>query len=459
MKKYLVALALLLGLIEPAFTQWQVPQFAIPVGRGAGFTGFNSVGPCTASQLIIWTGGVAANPACSGTLPTPFSAGTSLYPTVVSPGSWRYDATSDFIANTLGAKNVLGGTAAIDTNVTWLNAFVPGTDAPGQVTIYGINPSGVWGAMFAVRSSDNVSGTPQNIIGANAIAVHDKTTVGHQVWAMYNATYITATAAAGHIISQENSIFNNGSKVVEDPYNVNPVGGSVAYRADCANDGTHGANDCSAGIDIVNNGNKFTAGIVIGDNSLDTTVTANPPAVALPSAYALTWYNAAAAVSGKIYMDSGQKGWITPTAGTNVAGTNTNDNASAGLVGELVSSTVVAGSALALTNGAAASLTSISLTAGDWDVSFDDYFIPAATTSVTLVICSISTVTNTADINPGNFQQLAHAAQVPNATFGCKAGPRRMSLASTTTVFAVTQANFTVSTIASYGSIRARRVR
>lgn len=68
MKKVLVALALLLGLVEPALAQWQVPTFSVPVGRGAGVTGFNSAGPCTNAQVLGWPSGVGAGPAC-GLLP------------------------------------------------------------------------------------------------------------------------------------------------------------------------------------------------------------------------------------------------------------------------------------------------------------------------------------------------------------------------------------------------------
>jgi hypothetical protein len=47
MKKYIAALALLLGLADPALAQWQVPLDTIPVGRGPGITGFSNSGPGT----------------------------------------------------------------------------------------------------------------------------------------------------------------------------------------------------------------------------------------------------------------------------------------------------------------------------------------------------------------------------------------------------------------------------
>jgi hypothetical protein len=147
------------------------------------------------------------------------------------------------------------------------------------------------------------------------------------------------------------------------------------------------------------------------------------------------------------------------TDGGQAFGTQTNDAANAGNVGEFISSTVVQGSAVALTNNTPANVTSISLTAGDWDVWFIGYFNPAGTTNITLLSTSISTTSATMDNNPGNLGIYSTGAQVPGNPIGVTAGPRRVSIAATTTVFAVANALFTVSTLGGYGILRARRVR
>ena len=144
-------------------------------------------------------------------------------------------------------------------------------------------------------------------------------------------------------------------------------------------------------------------------------------------------------------------------------GTTTNDNASAGQLGEVISSTVLAASAVALTTGVAANVTSISLTAGDWDVRGDVSFSTAATTSVTRVIGSISQTTGTLDLTgAGTATGMIFAAVVPGVlgnAFKIPVGPTRISLASTTTVYLVGFGTFTVSTLSAYGSIVARRAR
>lgn len=59
---------------------------------------------------------------------------------------------------------------------------------------------------------------------------------------------------------------------------------------------------------------------------------------------------------------------LTFTSTSGIIGTTTNDNAAAGSVGEFMSSVVPLGSAINLLNNIAANVTSIVLTAGDWDV-------------------------------------------------------------------------------------------
>jgi hypothetical protein len=152
-----------------------------------------------------------------------------------------------------------------------------------------------------------------------------------------------------------------------------------------------------------------------------------------------------------------------PAARTNghQNGTATNDNAAAGEVGEVISSTVTVGAPVNITtSGVAQNITSISLTAGDWDVSGSIGFIPAATTNVTQFIGSFSTTTGTLDTTPGRFFSFNLAPYVPGAAQQNYAMPiGRFSLSGTTTVFFVAQSAFTVSTMGGFGIIRARRMR
>jgi hypothetical protein len=124
-------------------------------------------------------------------------------------------------------------------------------------------------------------------------------------------------------------------------------------------------------------------------------------------------------------------------------------SATAGNVGEIIQSNVVLGSAVSLTTTTPANLTSISA-----------YVNPAATTSITAILASISQTTATRDATAGGAaSDNRFAAIVPGSPMNILVGPLRISLSSTTTIFAVVQANFTVSTCSAYGIIRARRQR
>ncbi len=149
-------------------------------------------------------------------------------------------------------------------------------------------------------------------------------------------------------------------------------------------------------------------------------------------------------------------GSLTPSSTGGIVGTNTNNNASAGSVGEYVSGTAAA---VSLTSTTAANITSISLTAGDWDVQTVVKFNPAATTTVTNMAGGTSTTTGTLGAL-GTYFQDTHtftAAASQNDVFA--APVTRISIASTTTVFAVAQSTFATSTMTADAFISARRVR
>lgn len=139
--------------------------------------------------------------------------------------------------------------------------------------------------------------------------------------------------------------------------------------------------------------------------------------------------------------------------------TATNDNAAAGKVGEYVQS-AIAVSTVSLSTGTAKDVTSISLTAGDWDVNVSAYFTLTASTNVTVLQASISGTTNTIDTTVGKWSQITFPGTVPGAGQTTLSIPSyRLSLSGTTTVYFVVQGNFTVSTMTAGGLIRARRAR
>ena len=143
-----------------------------------------------------------------------------------------------------------------------------------------------------------------------------------------------------------------------------------------------------------------------------------------------------------------------------IPGVTTNSSAPTGYIGEYVESTVAQGAAVSLTTGVITNITSISLTAGDWDVSGVVIMDSGVTTNVTRVMGGISSTSGAVDISKSYYSH-AHSGYVPGGGQfrGMPLNTSRFSLSGTTTIYLVALANFTVSTCTAYGTISARRVR
>jgi hypothetical protein len=145
-----------------------------------------------------------------------------------------------------------------------------------------------------------------------------------------------------------------------------------------------------------------------------------------------------------------------------IIGTIAAGNANAGSVGEYVSSIIASGSAVAQTSGSGTNITSISLTAGDWDIWGLSFYTPTATTNVVQLISSISLVTGTTSLlgDRAGITTYGSAGVVPGSLhMGVPMIQTRVSISATTTLFLVGQPTFSASTLTAWGSLQARRVR
>ena len=142
-------------------------------------------------------------------------------------------------------------------------------------------------------------------------------------------------------------------------------------------------------------------------------------------------------------------------------GTIAGGNAAAGTIGEFINNSVAIGSAIALTSGVPANVTSIALTAGDWDVWGLVATNPTTTTTQSQVIGSINTAsaTNGGITGVGSSITAYSSPSVANEANFINVAPCRINVTVTTTVFLVADCVFAVSTLGAYGSISARRVR
>lgn len=144
-----------------------------------------------------------------------------------------------------------------------------------------------------------------------------------------------------------------------------------------------------------------------------------------------------------------------------IPGTATNDNAPTGGVGQIVQTLVAVGSAVSLTTATAKSVASVSLTAGDWDVEANlNFTMGSATTAVTSAFTAgISTTDNTLPTDGSEVEAGGFVATTSSFKFGVPISRKRISIATTTSVYLVGLATFSAGTAGGYGVINARRVR
>lgn len=145
---------------------------------------------------------------------------------------------------------------------------------------------------------------------------------------------------------------------------------------------------------------------------------------------------------------------LTSSGATSLKGTTTNDSAAVGFVGEFKSSVVLSGSAITLSNGTNADITSLSLTAGDWDV-----WGIVHQSNGSLNITSAQGWINSTSVTAPDSSLISQFNVAGASNWGCPIVSQRISLASTTSLFLSTFSAFGAGTTTAYGGIYARRVR
>lgn len=470
----MVAIAVIAA--SPSFSSFNTNQFAT-----------------TTSTVAIKSGASVTNLIVPGTLTTPaissiggtgltISGGTSV---AISAGS--ITATGPFTAIT-GGSSFAGDGSGLNN----LNGLTAGSDLFVTLTAHD-NTTNYWPD---IGTNATTSAKRFNILGTNDTcfdvvtngqggclirvagnAVNGRNILVPQAW---SPQFVTngLTAANGFWIITLPAGTNNSAAVVIEGYASNPVGtnvqvavsftgmtngtggGSATFTNATSSvtgvvkpDGTIITVDGSGGITVAK-GSSSLFGVVEVDNS---TITASAGVISAVTGTnvinvltndtrALTFTNTNSVV-----------GFGNITATNLTAITTTNDNAAAGFLGQFLNSLVASGSAVSLTTATASNVTSISLTAGDWDVEGNVNF-SETTSTVTARSAGISTTTGTL---PTDGSEVPNGVQstVTSEVNGISLPRKRVSIASTTTVYLVGKATFSAGTCVGYGQINARRVR
>lgn len=145
-----------------------------------------------------------------------------------------------------------------------------------------------------------------------------------------------------------------------------------------------------------------------------------------------------------------------------VIGFTDGSSAPVGSVGEIMYSEVLSSAPTAILTNTIVPLTTISLSAGDWELHGSAGFTGGATTMVKYYHVWIASTTgtepNSAIVNGRSFGTVGVAIYA-QGNFGITIRDGFLQAAGTTTIYLNVRSIFTISTTSSYGRVWARRVR
>lgn len=307
------------------------------------------------------------------------------------------------------------GNTPIVNNLTGGNAINVST-GPGQIVVTNTGVTSITGNLFQISVSSNTGNVslslPQNI-----------------------DTSANVTFSTGN--------FNTISSV--NPITVANGGtgrSTLTSHGVLVGEGTGAINQTSPGVTgsmllgVTGADPQFGNNPIINGGTIDNTIIGN----VTPAAGSFTTLSASAL--------------ITPSSNIGIAGTITNDNVQVGSIGEFNQSFA---NAISISSNTVTNITSIVLTAGDWEVAGTLNTNPNVLTTTTDFIVGVGSVSATL----GSFNTLTNLPINVSAGQNITAStPQvRFSLSGTTTIYLISKITFATSTMTVDGYIKARRIR
>ena len=395
---------------------------------------------------ISWSAPSGAGPVSTSLVATTNATLTTISSLVsvgtLTAGTWN--ATAIAIAH--------GGTGQTSASAAF-NALAPATAKGGIIAGTGSNAYGnlAVGSNAQALVADSTQSTGLN--WANVLT-NPMTTLGDIIYE--NATPAPArlagsTSASLAVLTQTGTGSASAIPAWSTSLNASIIGaGTLA----AAQGGTNLNTSASTGVAKVAAG-TWSVSAVAGTDFANQSANKIFSGPSSGSSAAPTFRSLVAADISALTVTQANAG-VVESAGQ-LLGTNTNDNAATGYVGEYVSGSP-GSSVNPAASGSVVTITSIALTAGDWDVEGVAAYQIGSATGASQRYAGISLTTNAVDTTVG----LTVRGNVVTANDYMPVSRRRISIASTTTVYLVGQTTY--STVGSSvwntdSIITARRVR
>lgn len=439
----------------------QIVALANPLAATSGGTGIaNLVGSTiTLGGALTTAGAFASTFTMTGTTSVTFPTSGTLATTATASGIVNSGLINQ-VAYYAAAGTTLSGLATANNGLLVTSAGgVPsiGNAILADITIHGVTVgNGAFASTLNLAVGQgalaaNVSGVGNVAVGPTALST---LTTGNSTTAVGNAAGTNSAFGVNITTGTRNTFIGNGASG-----NAAAASGVIALGCFTVADIATGAtsSDNGPGISIAS---STTPVGFRGDGTIY-------PSFMGAGSWRMkindTYYKIPLLADAATSLGALSATQISFTTTSGIIGTTTSDSAAAGSVGQFIDSAVLIGAAVSLTNSTTANVTSIVLTPGDWDIGGNILFTGGASTvcidAIGLLNTSSATLLDQAFMSQMSFAAGATPFATGNTGMALMGQQIQVTAATTTTVYLIARAGFTISTCAAAGYVWARRRR